>query len=134
MPTAGRSLGTGWPRLKPVLLYWCPLFCYAAAIFYLSSLSHPEDLLPVTIWDKAAHVVEYTVLGILSCRALTQASPLGRSSRAMVWAMFGAALYGVTDEVHQTFVASRQAEILDVFADAIGASVGAMTWKYIGFN
>jgi VanZ family protein len=108
--------------------------CYAAVIFYLSSLSHPEDLFPVTIWDKAAHVAEYTILGVLSCRALTQASPLGRSSHAIVWAIVGAALYGVTDEVHQTFVALRHADLLDVFADAIGASVGAITWKYIGFD
>jgi VanZ family protein len=36
-----------------------------------------------------------------------------------------AALYGASDEVHQSFVPLRQAEALDVVADTIGAGIAA---------
>jgi VanZ family protein len=37
-----------------------------------------------------------------------------------------AGLYGASDEVHQHFNPPRDAEVLDVMADVIGAAIGAI--------
>ena len=69
---------------------------------------------------------------------------IGRIVRGLMWrlacwalvALFGlAALYAVTDEFHQTFVPSRQGQIVDVFIDSLGAALGlfavwmAVRWR-----
>lgn len=66
--------------------------------------------------DKLGHAGAYAVLGGL----LTLAT--GR-----VWlAVLLATLFGVSDEIHQYFVPGRQADVLDVVADLVGALVGAL--------
>lgn len=66
--------------------------------------------------DKVGHALAYAVLGAL----LTLAT--GR-----VWAaVLIAALFGVTDEIHQYFVPGRYSEALDVVADTAGALIGAL--------
>lgn len=93
-----------------------------AAIFVASGMAVPDGpagLLP----DKLVHAVIYGGLGLLTLRALTGRlrAPV-RWTRA-VWAVAIASAYGVTDEMHQAFVPSRDADVLDVFADVAGASV-----------
>ncbi|MDH3980911.1 MAG: VanZ family protein, partial [Gammaproteobacteria bacterium] len=48
------------------------------------------------------------------------------------------ALYGVLDEFHQSFVPGRNADVLDVLADASGALLGAgllfFTVRKLGFT
>ncbi len=39
---------------------------------------------------------------------------------------FLAVAFGVTDEVHQSFVPGRNADLMDLVADALGASLGAV--------
>jgi VanZ family protein len=39
-----------------------------------------------------------------------------------------AGLYAVTDEIHQTFVSGRSAEVRDVLIDTIGASIGVVLY------
>ncbi len=67
---------------------------------------------------KLGHVGEYGILAVLWLRALDP------RPRAAVWAIVLAALYAVTDEVHQSFVPSRTGSPLDVGVDAAGALVG----------
>ena len=56
-----------------VLGYWLPVGLYAGVIFFLSSLSHPEDELPSfllqEVSDKILHAVEYGILSLLVRRA-----------------------------------------------------------------
>ena len=35
-------------------------------------------------------------------------------------------LYGISDEIHQYFIPSRSADILDVLADCIGSTMGVL--------
>jgi VanZ family protein len=42
--------------------------------------------------------------------------------------MFGwilASIYGITDEIHQSFVPMRDTSVFDVFADGLGSFAGA---------
>ena len=38
--------------------------------------------------------------------------------------------FGVSDEIHQSFVPGRDADVLDVVADALGAAVGAAGYAW----
>jgi VanZ family protein len=59
---------------------------------------------------------------------------LGRSSarslakRYMLWSVAVATLYAISDEWHQSFLASRNAQAVDVLIDAIGALCGTLSW------
>ncbi len=111
--------------------YWIPVVGYAGVIFYLSSLSHPEETLPAFLevfGDRVLHGLEYSLLGILCYRAFRYAAGPWAVSYALLLAVVTATLYGVTDELHQSLVPERVPEGLDLLADAIGATVGAWGW------
>jgi len=114
--------------------YWTPLVLQAGLIFYLSSLSHPEQYLPwffPHLSDKVLHAVAYGILSVLFYRALRHATGPVLSTYAFLAAIAGAALYGLTDEIHQIFVPLRHADVWDLAADAVGASVAAAGWRWI---
>jgi VanZ family protein len=119
-----------WQQPAIVLQYWFPAVLYAGVIFYLSSIPHPEELLPISIWDKFAHLLEYAVLGVLCYRAFLYASPPWSARRALLLAVVTAVLYGVTDELHQLLVPLRETDVLDLLADGVGATLGAWMWAY----
>ena len=118
-----------------VLWYWLPVALYAGTIFYLSSLSHPEEQLPPLllekISDKALHAVEYAVLGGLCYRAFRWGVSGQVASQALLFAIVSASLYGMTDEGHQFFVPFRESSWQDWLADTAGAVIGAMSWRSI---
>jgi len=115
------------------LWYWMPVVCYAGAIFYLSSLSHPEDELPELlikqVSDKVLHLVEYGILGALCYRAFRWATGPRAARQAVVLAIVAASFYGLTDEVHQSLVPLREASWLDWVADTVGGIAGALGWS-----
>jgi VanZ family protein len=100
---------------------WAPAIVWAAFIFVCSSLpgtTYPSTDLPNA--DKLVHIVLYGVLGALAVRGLG-----GRGVRVWLGAAAVAALYGVTDELHQLFIPFRSADVEDAVADAAGALLGA---------
>jgi len=113
--------------------YWLPVVAYAGLIFYLSSLSKPEEYLPsvlAELGDKVLHAVEYGLLGALCYRAFRHGANAWAARYAWQLAIIAAAVYGVTDEVHQAFVPLRDADVLDFLMDGIGAAIGATVWRW----
>lgn len=95
-----------------------------ALIFYFSSLSSPiEYELPYGV-DKIIHFIEYAVLGFLMAYSLKNS----RVSRYILYGWILASIYGITDEIHQSFVLMRDASIYDIMADSIGSFVGAYNY------
>ena len=124
-----RDLESSWAGL--IGLYWLPVLSYAGLIFFLSSLPHPEETMPVfleEVSDKALHMIEYGLLGILTYRAFRYAAGVRAARYALLLAIGVSVLYGFTDEVHQAFVPEREAEVWDLLADATGASF--LTWVW----
>jgi VanZ family protein len=102
--------------------YALPPLLYAGLLFYLSAqtgLPSPE----VAGFDKMEHLAAYAVLGALVARALMAYGVARR--RAAVLAVLIGALYGVSDEFHQSFVPTRSADWRDAVADLLGSSFGA---------
>lgn len=104
-----------------------------ALIFGFSSISQPPALPEGA--DKNAHALLYAGLGALLVRARN--GGLGRrrvTGAAVVAAITIATLYGISDEFHQWFVPPRAVEAADVAADAVGASVAAVSlylWSWL---
>jgi VanZ family protein len=112
------------------LRYWLPVIAYSTLIFYLSSLSHPEEELPNFLFeqlgDKLLHVIEYSVLALLCYRAFRWAAGPQAGEYAVALAIVATSLYGLTDELHQAYVPLRESSLVDWIADTAGAVIGAV--------
>lgn len=123
------------PQRKPFLYYWLPVIAYCLIIFIQSSFASPPVGPRIPHMDKLLHLAGYALLSILFLRAYLNASGLARRPiLAMLCAFLSAALYGVSDELHQSLVSARQAEILDLVADTVGSAMGVGGyWVAINF-
>jgi VanZ family protein len=93
-----------------------------ALIFFASSV--PGDELPGHFWDKGAHLLVYSGLGVLFLLPLAAARLSEATPKAAGIAVLLSTLYGVFDEVHQAFTPERSPDVRDLAADALGAAVG----------
>jgi hypothetical protein len=128
MPTANSIRRISGPISRvPGPVLWIALVLYSGLIFYVSSrpaphypdmgLSHP---------DKLAHFGAYGVWGGLCAWALRRTRPTLGTAATVLVAVCAGALYGLSDEVHQSFVPSRDADAMDLLADSAGALAGAL--------
>lgn len=105
---------------------WLPAAVYAAVIFAFSH--RPTVPAGVQLFnDKVLHFVLYAGLGLLVCRALTNAGTSNKISRWVVAAVVASA-YGLSDEWHQSFVPGRSSEVADWLADTAGGAAGAFIY------
>ena len=94
---------------------WKSLFWTCAAAVLILSLMPPAPYMPTTGWDKTNHVLGFSVLAVLGCRAYPA---------RVAMTLFGLLLYGGLIEVLQSFTPDRYAEWEDVIADGIGILAG----------
>ena len=115
---AARSTGTAG-RLA---FAWGPAAVWAAVLFLLSSLTPSDDLarFAFPMSDKVAHLMLYSVLG--------GTLAWGRHRSGWAWPhvffILLGALYGASDEWHQSFVPGRMVSVGDWVADTLGVLVG----------
>lgn len=69
---------------------------------------------------KCGHFSEYAILGLLAAHAFIASSHASLRRHWFVVALFLICLYALTDEYHQSFVASRTASIYDSLLDMAG--------------
>jgi VanZ family protein len=105
---------------------------YMAGLFYLSS----QPVLPGASLtpDWTQHLIAYAGLALVTLRATSGGRWSAVGARALVLAWIVAALYGVSDEIHQAFVPSRSSDARDVVADSAGAALAlgaAWAWGII---
>jgi VanZ family protein len=103
---------------------WLPVVLYAALIFAGSSIPGNEIDHRLSLHDKIIHATEYAGFAFLLARAF--------GVRRWWWAIVVGALYGVSDELHQTFTPNRSGNDLgDMTADFIGSCIGASAWMLL---
>ena len=157
-PRPAPQLSEVRPGLKEVLLpdwlrAWWPAALWACAIFLLSTESfsarHTAHIIErLVAWvfpflttvqvhlihhyiRKTAHFVEYFIFCLLLYRGVRGGSTGWRWSWALT-ALFIAAGYSALDEIHQAFVADRQASPFDSLIDSAGALVAfAVLWLWL---
>lgn len=101
-------------------------------IFFASSLSRPLPDRMSGFPDWISHPGAYATLAYLACRAATGVGRLDRSRALRV--VCAATLYGATDEIHQIFIPARDASLMDVVKDLIGAILGAAFYGSVGWR
>ena len=117
----------GTPRpahaLPGPVVAWFPAIGWAGLIFALSAQPNlrfvPDAGLDFLV-RKAGHMAVFGILALLAWRALATTTAWRRPwAPALVFA----ALYAITDELHQGFVAGRRPSPVDVGIDATGALI-----------
>ncbi len=127
MPMTRRPQGGVRSRLR----FWGPAWAVMALIFALSAVSYVPSAARA-IDDGLWHGLGYGLLAALVLRALAEARWQAVTGRTALLAAAIAALYGVTDELHQWFVPGRAAQWSDLAADATGAAVACgalLVWR-----
>lgn len=114
-------------RAVDVAIRYLPALAGAAAIFAVSSMPRPPIPELLVFWnsDKLLHAAAYCTLAALVLFG-AQARTGGLGAAARTEAVIAAALYGASDEWHQSFVPGRSLSTYDMIADALGALVGGL--------
>ena len=89
----------------------------------MSTQPNPLPVLAAHVWDKLLHLIEYGGLGGLLGVALGQRRGVGWRD-VLFWSALVGFLYGGSDELHQSFVPGRDAEVGDMLADTVGCLLG----------
>ena len=119
------------PILKPFILYWLPLILYCLLIYIQSANPYPKQIPSFPLVDKALHFFAYGIMGILFYRAYQTLRIKNNIKMLMLLSVVSASLYGISDEIHQSFVPFREAEVADAIADIIGAVSGVLLYQLL---
>ena len=130
--------------MRTLLKYWLPVLIWFGVIFagstdIFSTEQTSRYLVPFLRWldpqissstiatvhfalRKIGHLTEYAILAALLWRALRSAENLrAKMSTLFVGVWVACAIFAVSDEFHQSFLASRTASPHDVVIDISGA-------------
>jgi VanZ family protein len=116
--------------LRKWIKWWLPVLVWMGVIFIGSSIGDvPRVGGKVTdgFVHRAAHVLEFAVLGALLLRAMSKDKPV--TKREMIIVLIVVALYGASDEFHQRFTPGRSSEGISVLFDVAGGAIGAWAWR-----
>lgn len=113
-----------------VLYLWLPVIAWAGMLFYFSSIPNLRAV-ENNFWDEiirsGAHFFFYSLGYFLFFRALNfqKNLPAGKAGKKdFVLPLVLIFLYGISDEIHQSFVPTRSFQLKDLLVDFFGAGAG----------
>jgi VanZ family protein len=115
-------------KYRNFLIYWLPVVFYCTAIFVQSAYPSMARFQDVPFGDKYLHMAGYALLGMLFFRAFRSVNAENRIVMVILYSIFAATAYGVSDEMHQYFVPCRSADAMDVLADMVGSCIGVLSY------
>jgi VanZ family protein len=106
------------------LIRFGPALIVMALIFLASSI--PSAQMPNAggfdlFVKKGGHMTGYALLAWMLIRAQDKSD-----LKSILFALLGCAIYALSDEFHQSFVAGRNSTLVDVCIDLAGASIGLL--------
>lgn len=111
-------------KVLRLLIYWGPAILWMALIFTLSShqrLSVSPEYWLNFLFFKFLHMVEYATLYFLLFRACYLSTKKNdRQKDLFITPLIIAIIYAATDELHQTFIPTREGTTRDVLIDSVG--------------
>jgi VanZ family protein len=119
------------PIASLMLGSWLPVALYVAIIFMLSARPDLGPPLNIPLGDKLAHLLEYGGLGALLGRAVMAT---WRGSKFVHVALVAVCLgigVATADELFQSTVPGRQADVFDLMADAAGLGLAQLVLRAI---
>jgi len=109
-----RLIGPLFAIMRRRRWWWIALSLYVVGIFLVPTLAAHSGTAAASSLDKVYHAAEYFGLAVLATTAARQ------RSRAFLLCV----LIAVVDEAHQLLLPLRQADVLDLAADAAGIVLG----------
>jgi VanZ family protein len=110
---------------------WLPSLCWMGVIFYLSSRSGTElqGMFPFFDSFNFGHFFAFFILALLYYWALFPCEARIKMDIRLL-AVLLSALYGISDEFHQSFIPNRTPDVLDIVNDGLGAASAMLllTW------
>lgn len=114
--------------LRTFLRYWLPLLIYIGLIFVLSSFSKiPHSILGL-VPDKLLHFIEYAMLAALTARAIYSLPKPSAWWMVLLITFIAVAILGTLDELYQSTIPRRSADLLDWVADTSGGLLGGICY------
>ena len=131
-------------RYGPVILWAAAIFVFSSGLFSGSNTS--SVLRPLVLWvypnatdtglaivhglvRKTSHFVEYAILALLLARAFRTSLREFLRNHWFAVSLTFVALYALSDEFHQSFVATRTASIYDCLIDTAGGLAALLVVK-----
>lgn len=116
-------------KLHKFTVYWFPVLIYCLLIYVQSSHPAPQNLPDWPLMDKLLHFACYALLGALFLRALNTTPAKHHLRLVLILSVLLSSLYGISDEIHQSFVPFRTADPMDVLADILGSIAGVCLYQ-----
>lgn len=120
-------------RTIAFLQFQLPAIAWCMFIFIASSI--PSDNIPAfNSWsDKFVHAGVYAMLCWLTHVAFFHQPMQWLKRHSLLLAVLFTALYGITDEFHQSFTPGRYSDPLDLLADGVGGMLYAFLHLQLKF-
>ena len=115
--------------MSGLFLRTVPLLAVMGTVFLLSH--QPVSAfyeLPFAGADKLVHMGVYGVMAATALFAFPDVYRVQRRKTAMMATVLFCFAYGISDELHQSFVPGRDASVGDIAADTVGALITAVGW------
>lgn len=116
--------------IKRMLFAWLPVVIYCILLYIQSSHPPIRSMPQFSGMDKLMHFAAYVILGGLVLRAFCMSNWRIGSRNLLGYSILITCLYGISDEFHQSFVLTRQADILDAVADTLGGTCGVILYYF----
>lgn len=109
-----------------------PMAVVMGIIFYLSHQPGGTFQLPLLIngLDKVLHACIYAALSVCCCFVFPLRVWLQKPTLVSAGVVLFCLMFGITDEIHQSFIAGRDSSGADVVADLTGAIVAAALYLF----
>ena len=109
---------------------------YMLLIIYLSHLPQEDiskNISGLDNFDLLLHFIEYSILGFLLFQSLENDKLI--KIKPLYGGIFIGILFGISDELHQSFVPGRHYSLMDVIFDSLGVLFGtSISSKYFSFS
>jgi VanZ family protein len=109
------------------------LLFYWPAVFILAHIPIPELVRKAGVSDKSLHFNAYLLLVFLLWFAISPDRKVNLRKATVWWILLVTVCYGVIDEWLQSFVTGRSCDVMDFFADVVGAVTGLILFSFLTF-
>ena len=119
------------PFVRTRRFAWTVVGSLALIIAVLSLAPNPEEILPVTLWDKLSHFLAYAPLALSLGHALA-CTGWGKR-RLFIGGILLSTAYGALMEGLQFFTPPRTPDLMDAFSNFLGSCSGMICYLLLDF-
>lgn len=117
--------------MMKLLRFWLPVFLWMTVIFLFSTrqkIALTDSYVVSFLFFKSLHLIEYAFLYLVTFRAVKNTLSVRKN---LIWLIpfIITAVFAITDEVHQSFVPTREGKPRDAIIDVVGAGIAWISLK-----